>query len=699
MSCSQLRPRLLGQTGLCALLVLTLPPANARADDPVTAPLVITSEFLKDLASPQVTGIDADDPARSPVQETGEMLRSVPGVAVGRAGGHGFEPVIRGQQQGAIAVIADDTMTLGGCPGRMDPPTSFARPGSYDTLTVTRGYRTVTNGPGASGGTIRLDKDLPAWDQPVSGRAFTTVDSNGLGVTSGAEAAAALNGAFVRAEGGISRADGYEDGSGDEVRSGFTQVGGSLTGGYQTKDGSFLESAVSLDKVLDAEFNGMMDSPEATTVGGRMRAGVEVDGEILRKISLSAYGNRVDHVMDTYSLRSNVTSFSETITDSTTVGGKAMADLALWGSATQVGFDVLSNNRTAIGYMGGSSTTVNRLRSYMWPDVTISDIGLFAESTLPVDATTRVVAGGRLDVVYASAGLADRVPAVSSMGMARSANDLYRAYYGEDFDDSVEVNLGGVLRLEHDIGGGITLNSGLSRAVRTADTTERSIASGSGSMGWVGNPGLDPEKHHQIDVGAAWKGQDGTAFISAYGDMVEDYILDTRARGKDGVLRADGARVYTNTTAVIGGIEAGGDIRVLKDWIIDTSLAVTIGQDLDHDRPLAQIPPVALGLGLTYDGGGWTVGGRLRGALAQGRADTSTLTGSGRDVDDTPGWATVDLHATLTSFQPFEIGVGVTNLLDATYAEHLNKANTFDPMAVQVNEPGRSFYLTVSAAF
>jgi iron complex outermembrane receptor protein len=48
---------------------------------------------------------------------------------------------------------------------------------------------------------------------------------------------------------------------------------------------------------------------------------------------------------------------------------------------------------------------------------------------------------------------------------------------------------------------------------------------------------------------------------------------------------------------------------------------------------------------------------------------------------------------------PFKLRVGVTNLFDRTYAYHLNRSNSFDPTEVQVNEPGRSVYLRVSASF
>ena len=50
---------------------------------------------------------------------------------------------------------------------------------------------------------------------------------------------------------------------------------------------------------------------------------------------------------------------------------------------------------------------------------------------------------------------------------------------------------------------GEPLYAGLSRTVRTADATERFIASNASTPNdrWVGNPLIDPEKHHQLELG------------------------------------------------------------------------------------------------------------------------------------------------------------------------------------------------------
>jgi iron complex outermembrane receptor protein len=132
---------------------------------------------------------------------------------------------------------------------------------------------------------------------------------------------------------------------------------------------------------------------------------------------------------------------------------------------------------------------------------------------------------------------------------------------------------------------------------------------------------------------------------------------------------------------------------------VDASATYTFGQNLSDGGPLAQIPPLEGRVSLTYEGDGWSLGGAVNGAITQTRVDVDPATGSGLDTGKTPGWVTVDLHATMELVPSVELRAGVTNLFDKEYAYHLNRANAFDPTSVQVNEPGRSVYLRVSASF
>ncbi|QBZ83603.1 TonB-dependent receptor [Hydrogenovibrio crunogenus] len=96
--------------------------------------------------------------------ETGDVLRQVNGVSAARKGGHGLDPQIRGQQYSQLNILLDGAKIEGGCPNRMDPPTSYSEVSSYDEVVVIRGVNSVLNGPGGSGGTILFNRQKPTYN-------------------------------------------------------------------------------------------------------------------------------------------------------------------------------------------------------------------------------------------------------------------------------------------------------------------------------------------------------------------------------------------------------------------------------------------------------------------------------------------------------------------------------------------------------
>lgn len=83
----------------------------------------------------------------------------------------------------------------------------------------------------------------------------------------------------------------------------------------------------------------------------------------------------------------------------------------------------------------------------------------------------------------------------------------------------------------------------------------------------------------------------------------------------------------------------------------------------------------------------------------QARADLEN--GSGQDVQETPGWGVLDLYGKYDIAKNADIRFGIDNLLDKSFAYHVNRANVdpFNPEAIQVNEPGREAWVRGSLKF
>lgn len=687
-----------------AVLMSALSTSPARAEEEEKSSLLIP-ELVID-APREVDGtsetVTVDKIGGVPARDAGELITRIPGVSAGRQGGHGSDISIRGMSEDRIAVISDGSYVFGGCPNRMDPPTSSMMPMSGDSITVRRGYQSVLDGPPAPAGTVSLERADPAdFGEGLSGNVEAGVESNGSQRYASMQARAVERGSYIRAFLTGRRAGNYEDGDGREVRSAFEQYGGGGEVGLRYGADSLLSLSVEENRAVDVYFAGAgMDAPWTATDTYRFAVEHNFDeAGVFKGFEASVYGSFVDHVMDNYSLRTPGMMTMRTDATSDTRGARLAGNLVFGTLELTLGGDYRRNDRDAISYSSMmAAIPPTTISNYTWPGMEIEDAGVFAEAEVPLSERTDLKAGIRTDFVSVKATKADLLP--GGMG-AVSARTLYGTFYGVTDTDREETNVSGLVRVTHDFGG-FSGWLGASRAVRTADATERGIARAPamGGGGWVGNPGLDPEKHHQVDLGVEKARTTWKTSASVWYDNVQDFISRDIARGQSGVLVNDGvSSIFRNVDAELAGIDLAAEWAFAPSWRLGGDIAYIYGENTTDNRPLYQIPPLSGSLELIYDVIEWSAGTRLRWAAKQSRVDDSAVTGSGLDVQETPGYAVIDLFGTWQLAEAVTLQGGVTNILDTTYASHLNRANGFDPTVVQVNEPGRSAYLQVSFAF
>jgi len=648
---------------------------------------------------------DPASPARPPsTGDSGEFFRHVTGVDAGRQGGHGLEPVIRGLDQNQLAITNDGAYQFGGCPNRMDPPTSHMQLYTFDRVIVKRGYQSVLDGPPAPGGSIQFERLNPTFEpgpEPsINVKAGAGYNSNGSGREAFVDMSIGNDWGYVRGFGSYAAAGNYEDGDGTEIRSSFEQFGGGLILGRTFDATSWITFKIETNNVDDALFPGSgMDAPVTDDWAYQIKGETNLDWGLIRGVKGDVYLSEVDHTMNNFSLRPNMSRHREARMESDTLGGKLVFNGLAGTTVFDIGADYRDVMRDGNRYdYGPGGTQPERIQSINWPGTSIREIGLFGETTTPLTDTTDLVAGLRLDFVHATADRADQRAAPGMMlGNNLSPNDLYRQFYGITAEDRNETNLSGLLRLEQDLGSGLEVFAAVSRSVRTADATERFMGSYMIMMGqnrsWIGNPGLDPEKHHQIEVGAHYHGTDFHISGSAFHNRVEDFIQLDTARGQRSVLvTAPTASVFTNIDATLTGFEAEAEWRLAEHWRFNLSGAYTRGQNLSDNIPLSQIAPLTGRLEIAYDTRDWMLGARLNAASSQNRVDDDPAAGSGRDFGPSEAYLTVDLFGSYNLTENFQVTAGVTNLFDETYANHLNKRDGFNN-EVRVNEPGRSFYV------
>lgn len=645
--------------------------------------------FGESEALPNESELTPDEVPRIPA-DGGDLLREALGVDASRIGGHGFDPSIRGQQQTRINVLLDGAYIHGGCPNRMDPPSSYSALDSYERVTILKGVQTLLYGGGGSGGTVLFDRVTSAPDDGLDVRYGLTGTNNGIRYDAFGDVTVGNDSGYIRAFGAKKDADNYTDGSGEEIRSSFNSSNGLMVLGLTPRKDRTLEFSYEYNNTKDAIYNGRtMDAPDSTAKNARFKYDQDSRIGFLTGLSFEAYSTRVDHLMDNYSLREFTAAMPLRVpTTSDTAGGRLLMDTEAGPWNLTFGIDVQNNERDATRYTG-TLDNVNTTQSFLWPGAKIDQTGLILEGEHPISGNRLVKAGIRYDYVTYNATRADAQPAAMA-AMNPTPNELYATYYdGKTAEKGHEHNLGFLLRYEQDLAANTRMFTGLSRSMRTADATERYMASwmGNPAMVWVGNPDIKPEAHQQIDFGLNWQHEKYDANAVVYADFVNDYILRYRLPTQQSVYKNAEARIY--------GTEVAGGYNITRVLRLSADAAYVYGQNTTDDRPLAQIAPLSGQVALDYRPGKWTLGSRVRAASRQNRIDDN----SGLDADKTPGWSVTDIYGSYAVNRHIKLQAGVDNVFDKYYANHLNAPDFTTGNTIAVPEPGMTGWLKLSGAF
>lgn len=652
--------------------------------------LVVDIKSSKKSVSPHETQpLSAERSAVLPA-DGGDFLRQLNGVSGSRFGGRGIEPIIRGQSQTQLNVLLDGAYIHGGCPNRMDPPASYAALETYEKVTVEKGVQTLQYGSGGSGGTVLFERDTRSLIDPEdgwSGKVSATAMDNGVKHDLSADVIKGSDKGYARLFAQDRDAGNYDDGDGNEVRAAYQhRQAGVVLGATPTTDRLF-EYSYENNDFSDALYPGAnMDSPTEKADIHRLKYQDKFAGKV-GSVDAEIYSSQVEHVMDNYSLRANSGTKMSVPTTSDTTGGR-LALKSKAGGNTEITYGLNVQGRKRNATMKNITTGMDT--SLMWPGATTDQTGVFAEAETTLGAGGKLKYGLRIDQVKASAGKADVVVS------GRTANQNYTALYGYGAEGKDETNVGGLLRYEKPLNADTTVFTGLSHTARTADETERYINKWgmAATDRWVGNPNIKPEKHNQLDLGVSqqrgpvrWSG-------TVFADQVEDFIL----RDKVTTGAQAGAQIYRNVDADFIGAELGAEAKLGGRFKLSGDLAYVKRTNAADDRPIAQTPPLNGKIQLDYSHTTWGGGARVRFAAGQDRIDTAML--GATEVGASAGYGVVDAYGRYNLGKSAKVRFGVDNLLDKTYAEHVNRRNLdLSGTIGRVNEPGRTAWLKLETEF
>lgn len=646
----------------CAALFTPLVYAQDSAPTTTLDEVVVTA--IHDQSAVQVV-TDPKIPRQPvPASDAADYLQTIPGFSAVRSGGTNGDPVFRGQFGSRLPLLTNGTQMLGACPGRMDTPSSYIAPETFDVLTLIKGPQTVLWGPGASAGVVRFERERPDFAAgPVN---FT---ASLLGASAGrndqnADLAAGNDHFYARISANHSRGQDYKDGDGTSIPSGWNKWNADAALGWTPDADTLVElSAGAGDGWARSAARGM-DGTQFRRDSLGLRLQKQNITPWLSKVEAQIYRNEADHLMDNFQRRplppgkmAMASNVKRVVT-----GGRIAATLQPTPALTaDIGLDLQRNTHEGRSGMGMSYLNKPWVR-----DAKFANLGLFSELRWQAAPSTLWVGGLRLD--------------------RAQAWDYRNPASTHKRDESALPS--GFVRWEQTLASGATTYVGLGHVQRFPDYWELI----SGKAGNVFAT-LEPEKTTQLDVGANWKGQNWQFWTSAYAGMVRDFILFDYASNPSKARNID---------ARTAGFELGGSYKLAPAWTAQATVAYTWGSNRSDGTALPQMPPLEARLGLDYAQGPWTAGALWRLVAAQHRYTQDQGNVVGRDMGASSGFGVLSLHASYRVQRQLKITVGVDNLLDKTYAEHLNLAGNAGfgfPANTRLNEPGRTLWLRADIQF
>ena len=673
------------KTNKSILLILLAAFSNLYAEDltdiQISAPVLNT----QDLTNQAIEDINTKNAI-----DGGDLLRSINGISTIRRGGHGLDPVIRGQSDQRLNSSIDGAIVYGACSSKMDPASTYVNIENYDSITVIKGSQSVLYGAGGPGGVVRYERVTEPLSQAnaYKFKIGQTFDSNAEAKTTIGDFTLGLGQAYFRINGSYSEAGNYETGTGLKPLTEYETSNYAAIIGKRLDDGSKLEFTYTNNSQENIGFAGLpMDIVYSYTDIYNLKYHRVTQFGPFSSMKVELYNSDMDHLMDNYTMRS--VDSMKTPAASDTYGGRI---IGATDNGMKVGVDYEHNTRDAEQNMVISGT--ERHLAYLWPGAEIAKLGLFLEKDNKISDQTTMSYGLRLDRVETDATRAADDPGSAHMAQV-TANSLYTAHYSgtvtagkRDFS-----NFSGFLRYTKDYGPMSSAYISLSRNERTPDATELFNAKTSMAMAGeyrlrhIGNPNLNSEVHTILEIGFENMFMGSHVNGSLYLNDISDYI--TTYRASDGTYdnTINDARIYKNIDATIWGYELTAQKDLTSNVKTIFNLNYTHGDDDTQNRPLAQMMPLSGDISLEYQTGSVNYGLRANFADTQDRFDSRVL-----DTGRTGGYTVYDLYAGFEPTPNIRFTMGISNLTDKRYATHLNSTNSLDAAADRVDEPGRSFW-------
>ncbi|MDC5646782.1 TonB-dependent copper receptor [Acinetobacter baumannii] len=650
------------------------------------APIVVTAQQGND-ANGLIVHADPKQPIQPvPATDGADYLQSIMGFNSIQSGGTNGDVTFRGMFGSRIKILTDGTENLGACPNRMDAPTSYISPESYDRISVIKGPQTVQYANTGSAATVLFERqpEKLTSEKPYRGQASVLLGSYGR-IDHNVEAAIGDEKKYIRLNANRSESNSYQDGDGNTVPSAWKKWNADVALGFTPDENTWVELTGGKSDGESLYAGRSMDGSQFARESLGLRFEKKNITDVIKKIEGQVNYSYNDHIMDNFSLRQpELKHDHEThemyldksamqVTRRTLNSRLAMTtEWNKWSLIT--GIDSQFNKH-------GGSMSSPKMNMPFSQDMRFQSYGAFGELGYQWSENSKLVTGARLDQVKIDA---------LKLNVDRS-----------------ETLPSAFIRLEnqhpeHDAKSYI----GLGYVERVPDYWELfSTAHGNSGMLKPTFNDLDTEKTLQLDMGYQQQHGALNTWASAYVGLINDYILmsyhnhPTSGEHDHGSSFSAGAK---NVDATIAGAEAGIGYQFTDHIQADLSAMYAWGKNTTDDKPLPQISPLEGRLNIRYVADKYNLGLLWRAVAEQSRVSLHQGNIVGYDLKPSKGFSTLSLNGSYNLRKDIDVSVGIDNVFDKTYTEHLNKAGSAGfgfASEEQFNNIGRNYWVRMSMKF
>ena len=640
----------------------------------ILAPIVVTAQQGND-AHGLIVHADPKQPTQPiPAVDGAAYLQSIVGFNQIKNGGANGDVTFRGMFGSRIKILTDGTENLGACPSRMDNPASYVSPESYDKITVVKGPQTVQYAHTGSAATVIFEREPEQLTsaKPYRGQATVMLGSYGR-LDQNVEAAVGDETKYARLNANRSIADSYQDGAGNTVPSDWEKWNADLALGWTQNEDTWVE------------LKGGKSDGEAVYAGrpmdgskfARESLGLHVEkkniGDVIKKVEAQVDYSYNDHVMDNFSLRKFNPADGMSMPMASNVARRTLnARVAMtqdWGKLQLIsGIDSQKNEHTK---RSGSLMSPYQNKARVG-DMDFESYGAFGELSYAFNDQHKLVTGARVDQAK----------------IDNLATDTERK----------ETLPSGFVRIESELAEHVKTYAGLGYVERVPDYWELFSTKYHQSAGTT-FADLENEKTAQFDAGYQYEQGAFKSWASVYAGLIQDYILVAYTpTGSMGRLEAKSR----NIDATIAGAEAGVAYQLTDQIQADISAMYAWGENTTDHTALPQIAPLEGRFNLRYVQEKYNLGLLWRVVAAQDRTSYREGNIIGYDLEDSKGFGTLSLNGTYNIQKDLDLSVGIDNVLNKNYAEHLNKLGSsgFGYAATeQFNNIGRNYWARISMKF